>query len=348
MSGNIRNLKSFRLFNLSVIIPLLLLSISLAKAQGYGDRTGIGGGDNRNNSIQGRINFPSNQSGAALKVRLESPSSATLTTLSNSEGIFYFIGLYPGQYTVIIETGDEYEPVRETLSIDPEIVRVGAKTFNLMFDLRPKNSLKSKAGVISTSLAQVPKPALEQFKKALEARNKGNEKLAVEKFTEAVRLYPQFAEAYNELGILYLKTKELDKAEDSLRRTLQLNENNPTAQLNYGIVLLYQRKMFEAEKQLEKAVLADENAAAPHMYLGIALLGLNYYDYAEKEFLKAISLKDGEKLANAHRYLGGIYLNKKNYKQAADELEKYLELEPKAADADKARAIIKESREKTK
>ncbi len=106
--------------------------------------------------------------------------------------------------------------------------------------------------------------------------------------------------------------------------------------------------MYEAEKELEKAVLADESAAMPHMYLGIALLGLDYPEYAEKEFLKALSLKDDEKLAQAHRYLGGIYWRKGNYKQAIDELEKYLKFAPKAPDAEKVRATIEQLRAKLK
>ncbi|MBA3786170.1 MAG: hypothetical protein H0X15_11670 [Acidobacteria bacterium] len=106
--------------------------------------------------------------------------------------------------------------------------------------------------------------------------------------------------------------------------------------------------MYEAEKELEKAVLADETVATPHMYLGIALLGLDYPDYAEKEFLKSISLKDDEKIAQAHKYLGGIYWKKGNFKQAADELEKYVKFSPKAADAEKILATIKQLREKVK
>ncbi len=78
--------------------------------------------------------------------------------------------------------------------------------------------------VISASLANVPKPALEQFKKAAEAVRKKDTKLAIEKLNEAVKLYPQFAEAYSELGALYLRNGELNKAEEALRRTLQLNE----------------------------------------------------------------------------------------------------------------------------
>lgn len=325
----------------------LLLPVTIANGQGYGDRT-RSGGTGGVHSIQGRINFPSDKPAVSFRVRLESTNSATLTTVSNTEGIFYFSSLEPGLYTIIVETGDEYEPIREGLSIDREIVAGVTRTFNLMFDLRPKGVRRNTAGVINASLANVPKPALEQFKKAIEALKKDDAKLAAEKLEEAVRLYPQFSEAYSELGALYLRNGELSKAEEALRKTIQLSEKNPVAQLNYGIVLLNQRKMFEAEKQLEKVVLTDETAVAPHVYLGIALLGLEYPDFAEKEFLKAIDLKDDEKSAQAHRYLGGIYWKKGNYKLAAEHLEKYLKFVPKAPDSEKVLATIKELQRKSK
>ncbi len=328
-------------------LTLLLLSNVFVQAQGYGDRTG-NGGEYKNHAIQGRINFPSNQPGTALKVRLESPSSATLTTFSNSEGIFYFNGLYPGQYTVIVEADGQYESAQESLSIDTDSNRNMSQTYSMVIDLREKGSVRTKANVINASLARVPKSALDQFTKAIEAINKGDAKLATDKLNEAIKLYPQFAEAYSELGSLYLKNGNLSKAEETLRKSLQLNEKNALAQLNLGIVLLNQRKMYESEKELEKAVLADETMPIPHMYLGIALLGLNYPDYAEKEFLKAVSLNGSEKVAMAHRYLGGIYWKKENYKQAIIELENYLRLSPKASDSEKVRATIKQLQEKIK
>lgn len=347
MSKHIR--KMFFIPFSKVLLFAIFISILTAtvKSQTYGDRTGSGGTGGLH-SIQGRINFPSNQPATSFRVKLESTNSATLSTFTNAEGIFYFNNLEPSHYSIIIEAGEEYEAVRESITIEREILKSAARNYNLVIYLRPKGNNKDKTGVVNVSLASVPKPALEQFKKAIEAIGKNNTKLAIEKLNEAVKLHPQFAEAYSELGSLYLKTGDLSKAEEALKKTLQLNERNATAQLNYGIVLLNQRKMYEAEKQLEKAVLADETAATPHMYLGIALLGLNYPDYAEKEFLKAISLKNGEKLAQAHRYLGGIYWKKKNYKQAIEHLEKYLEFAPKAPDSEKVRATIQQLQEKTK
>lgn len=346
MSRNIRTAR-LSVFRFLAIATLLLSSAVFTKAQGYGDRTRTGG-TNGVHTIQGRINLPSNRPAASLKVRLESTNSATLTTLSNSEGVFYFSGLESGLYTIIIEPGDAYDSIRETVTIEREIINSISRTYNLMFDLREKGTLKNKPGVTSASLAKVPKPAREQFIKALEARDKGDVKSAIEKFNEAVRLYQPFTEAYAELGSLYLKTGEMDKAEDALKKALQLDEKNTNVKLNYGITLLKKNKMTEAEKFLREVAEADKTSATPYMYLGIALVGLSRFEEAEKEFLSAVSLKDDEKIARSHWYLGGIYWRKQNYKQAADELEKYLKLSPKAADADKARSLIQQLKEKTK
>jgi tetratricopeptide (TPR) repeat protein len=81
------------------------------------------------------------------------------------------------------------------------------------------------------------------------------------------------------------------------------------------------------------------------MYLGVTLIDLRRYDEAEKEFVRALSL-GGDSLSLPHYYLGGIYWQKRDYKRAADELEKYLKLSPKAPDAERTRAAIKELRGK--
>jgi regulator of sirC expression with transglutaminase-like and TPR domain len=54
----------------------------------------------------------------------------------------------------------------------------------------------------------------------------------------------------------------------------------------------------------------------------------------------------GQDLALAHKYLGGLYLSSNRSKDAADQLEKYLELDPKAPDAERIRGTIKDLRSK--
>jgi Tfp pilus assembly protein PilF len=59
-----------------------------------------------------------------------------------------------------------------------------------------------------------------------------------------------------------------------------------------------------------------------------------------------VILHGGENLALAHKYLGGVYMSTHKNKEAADELEKYLKLDPKAADAERIRGTIKDLRSK--
>ena len=54
----------------------------------------------------------------------------------------------------------------------------------------------------------------------------------------------------------------------------------------------------------------------------------------------------GDQVPYAHKYLGGLYWNRHEYKLAADELETYLKLVPDAPDAQRLRASIKEFRSK--
>jgi len=92
------------------------------------------------------------------------------------------------------------------------------------------------------------------------------------------------------------------------------------------------------------------------MYLGIALLttsrdektkqyDMTKYTEAQKELEVAASTGKDE-VGMAHRYLGGIYAGNRDYKRAADELETYLKLVPKAPDAERTKNAIKELRSK--
>jgi tetratricopeptide (TPR) repeat protein len=80
-----------------------------------------------------------------------------------------------------------------------------------------------------------------------------------------------------------------------------------------------------------------------HYYLGLTLVKLRKYDEAQAEMEAAIK-NGGENIALAHRTLGGLYVNSHRNKEAADELEKYLQLDPKAPDAEKIKGSIKQLR----
>ncbi|MEJ7711561.1 MAG: tetratricopeptide repeat protein [Pyrinomonadaceae bacterium] len=234
---------------------------------------------------------------------------------------------------------------RESVYIDRDKM---ARTVMVPIYLRRKASRPEvKAGVLDASLVNVPKQALEQYEKGLEAAQSADSKKSIEYLKSAIAIYQDFGAALNELGVQYLKIGQAEKAAEVLRSAVKLKPDSSPWCLNYGIALLNKNDFEGARQQLSEAIKKNDSSATAHMYLGIAFARLKKLDEAEAELARAVSLGRNE-VGMAHKYLGGIYWSKSQFKRAADELEKYLELTPKAPDAERIRGSIKELRAKSK
>jgi len=350
-SNTLANLQAFRASRL-IHSAILILSCALAaSAQGVGSSRGLSGGDG-NNTIQGRVNFPSGEqsNNKAIKLHLESNDSAGMSTVTDQDGVFRFNSLRPGNYAVVVDGGRDYESTREPVTIDP----IGnGRIVQVNIQLRPK------ADASNPAFAGVPQTALDFYQKGTAAAQKGNAKSAAEILGKAVAAYPNFPAALSELGLQYMKLGQMDKAGETLEALLKLKPSDAAAHLNLGIALynqgfafVNQQKLDEAQKKLDGAeahlrATIKLNSAGPtaHYYLALTLMKFRAFDEAQKELELAIS-NGGENLAQAHKYLGGLYMSAHRNKEAADELEKYLKLDPKAADAERIRGTIKDLRSK--
>lgn len=342
------------LYRYSVLLTLLVFSAAIAPAQSGGgiDSTGTGG----RHAISGRLIFPSGQrADYQLKVKLETNGEGDLTVLSDLNGTFSFRSLTAGTYTVVIE-GENFEPVREPVFIEPyntspapgvRLIPV-SRPITLQIYLRPKQQIaaRTRPGVVNAALASVPKAAVDLYDKGLEFVSQNERDKAIDQFKRAVELHPNFGLALNELGVQYMKKGELDKAEEALTKAFRLVPDSPDVGLNYGILLLQKKKFADAEAQLRDAVKKNETAYTAHLYFGITLIYVKKFEEAETELQKAVTL-GRDKASQAHYYLGGLYWQTGKNRQAADELEKFLKLEPKAPNADKLRGTIKELRNKS-
>lgn len=337
------------------LVLLVLVSCPAALAQaGVGSTRDIAGGTGGSNAIKGRVYAPSGRALAArIRIQLENSERGTMTTTTEDDGSFTFGGLLPGSYTIVVDAGKEYETLRENFYIDRGN---NGRSFTVPVYLRLKGGATGATGgaTANPALAGVPKAAADLYIKALESSSKNDSKKAIEHLNEAIALHPNFALALNELGTQYLRTGQAEKAAEALQKAVQLAPTEFLPHLNYGIALLNKKNFAEAETELRAALKINNEAPTAHMYLGVALINLsrdektkqydmNRYAEAQKEFETAAASGKPE-VAMAHRYLGGIYMGNKDYKRAADELELYLKLTPKAPDADKLKATIKDLR----
>jgi tetratricopeptide (TPR) repeat protein len=323
-------------------VLLLLVPLTIGHAQGVGAGRDLGG-TGGNHVITGRIYFPTQPTGdIRLSVRLESTSAPSLSTTTNADGVFRFSGLNTGYYTIIIDAGEQFEIFREQIDIERGN-NYSPRTIQIPIHLRLKDSGPRR--IIGT-VSAIPKAAAELYDKGLAAAKKGDHKKAIEQLNAAIALHPEFASALNELGEQHLMLGQPDKAAAALQSAIKIAPEEFLPHLNYGIVLLNQKKFVDAELHLREALKKNDAAFTAHLYLGITLINLKSYVEAEAELLKSIRI-GGSKASQGHYYLGGLYWRARDYPRAASQLEKYLELEPKAANADEVRATIKDLRTKS-
>jgi len=103
------------------------------------------------------------------------------------------------------------------------------------------------------------------------------------------------------------------------------------------------RKFAEAETELHHATDLSASSSLAHLYRGRVLISLQKYEEAEKELQRVISL-GGAHVPMAYRYLGALFKETGAKPRAIEALEKYLQLTPKAKDANEVREIIKQLR----
>lgn len=327
-----------RLPHLILTAALIVSSalVAMAQAPGSSRNGGLSSGEG-NIMLQGRIFFPSGQSasGRTIRVSLESVSNfgGGNTAVPDQDGVFRFNGLVPGDYTVVVDAGADFEKAREPVGI---YAGTSGKVVQVTVQLQPKISASNPL------FAGVPSNALNLYQKGLAAIKKNDSKAAVESLSAAVAAYPNFAIALNDLATQYMHLKQWDKAGETYDALIKLKPTDPAAHLNLGIVAYNQKKMEDAETHLRKALELKSTGPSAHYYLGLILVSTKRYGEAVPEFEAAIA-NGGENLALAHKYLGGLWMGSKP-KEAADELEKYLKLDPKAPDADKIKGTIKDLR----
>jgi Tfp pilus assembly protein PilF len=337
----------------SAMLFVILVSFTLSFPQRTSEtNSGMIGND----QIQGKVFFPpGDSSGARPVVKLQSLSSPEITAVTDQDNNFRFTHLRPELYTVIVEAGDGYEQARESVAVGfsgavPAQGNPGSYAIPFVYQvqiyLQPKrlNSTSAAANISRTAFANVPQPAQGLYQQALENARGGNHAKAIEQLRAAVAQAPKFSLAYSELAAEFLKVHQADEALKTLKEALATNPDDFTLRLNYGIALLNQKDFPAAQNELRVAAQQGHLPAARY-YLGLALINQQEFEEAKSEFESLI--KDGGyKPALAHKYLAGIYWRNKEYREAANELETYLKLEPKSPDAEKVRSTIKELRKK--
>jgi predicted O-linked N-acetylglucosamine transferase (SPINDLY family) len=115
--------------------------------------------------------------------------------------------------------------------------------------------------------------------------------VAINYHKKSVKINPDYAEGYNNLGIAFQKLGLFEEAVKNYKQTLKLKPDFSLAYNNLGVVLKSLNKLDEALLTSKKAIELDPRFADAHNNIGAILQDLGNYDEAYKFYKKAIKLK---------------------------------------------------------
>ena len=118
------------------------------------------------------------------------------------------------------------------------------------------------------------------------------------------------------LAVQNQQKNNLQIAEKLYKETLKTNPNHVDAYNNLGVILLRSGKPQKAKSCCEKAIEINPNYASAHNNLGNALNLLGEHQKAKSCYEKAIEIQPN--YAEAHNNLGNIFRKLKEFQKAAD------------------------------
>ena len=330
---------------------IALPAVFIVDAQSRTNTSGTGG----IHEIRGKIYLPSGKTmDSPVEVELQSISNfATLKVTTDREGTYSFRNLQPGNYTVIVKAGDQFEESREYTTIDTEATSRSTvpmpptpKVVTIPVYLQFKRGVILRNEVINAKWATIPKETLDHFKRGADLAQEGKAAEAEVELRKAVAISPSFAPAYTELAKLAFKNGKPDAAIEDCKTAIRYDDSDFDAHLNLGMAYMSLKKLDLAEPEFVNAAYIDRTAITPHYYLGIMYVMKNDLNIAQKAFETARDLNGGKSLPAIHRFLGRIYIKKDMEKEGLHELEIYIKLAPKAQDAEKVKKEISDLKAK--
>jgi predicted O-linked N-acetylglucosamine transferase (SPINDLY family) len=173
---------------------------------------------------------------------------------------------------------------------------------------------------------KVSEDAVSLYNTALVLKASGHLEAAVEKYAEAIRLKPDFVEAYYNKGNILRELNRSEEAIDSYKSAITFKPDFTMAYFNKGNAYNEIDKFDLALKCFNKAIELNQDYSEAHSNRGVILKHLKLFDEALASFNIAIALNPN--LAEAHYNRGSSLEKLKQLEAALESYEKAYELNP--------------------
>ena len=238
-----------------------------------------------------------------------------------------------------------YQPEIPTDACTVEIRLEGIRTKRATLHEGAVISLKrlgdGEGVAVPASSLQAPKPAVKAYGKGVDALRQGKWAEAEKQFQQAVSAYPEYAQAYSDLGEVLERQSKAGEAIAAYEKALALSPRylKPYAQLAH--LALAQGRNQDAIEITQRAIkLNPIDMPSVYYYNALANYELRQYAPAEESAKQAVELDVDKQMPRASFLLGTILEHKGDTAAAVKAFEGYVDQSPKPGDADEVKARI--------
>jgi tetratricopeptide (TPR) repeat protein len=197
---------------------------------------------------------------------------------TNDRGEATFLNVPLGNYHVSV-SGEGIQPtqsdsfeVDERKSTQSVLVRVRPAAGNV-------EATQSSGATVSANDLKVPQKASKEFDKATRLIAKQEWQKALDQLNKALAIYPSYAEAYNNLGVVYARLGDPSKEREALQKAIAADGHFAPALVNLARLEMKGQNFAAAETNLNQATAADPtNARSLALLAQVQLLDRHYED----------------------------------------------------------------------
>lgn len=188
---------------------------------------------------------------------------------------------------------------------------------------------------ISATSLQAPKDAKKAYEKGREQMRKKKSADAQKELEKAVQIYPKYAVAWHELGLLYEQQNNAEQARKAYGEALAADPKFVKPYMQLAGLSARENKWQEVADTTDRVLrLNPLDFPVAYFYNSVANLNLRKYDQAEKSAREAQKLDPQSRMPKINHVLGLILANKQQYGEAAEQLRNYIQRAPQAQDID--------------
>src|SRR5258706_3928788 len=278
----------------------------------------------------------------ALRVELLNGTAMYVDqAFTDDTGIARFFNMRPGAFRLKVTGMNVVESISGVFYIDPrenfhsEFLRVKYKPTH------DEEENTSRIGSVSAAELNITEKARQEFEKGTTAFDHDHVDEAKKRFKHATEIYPQYAAAWNSLGVIAMQAGDEKYGAELFAKAVVADPQFAPAHVNRAKTMFGRPDYRAAEDELTKAVSTDPNNVTALSLLATAQLQNHEYEQAVANARKVHALM--------HIGFGGVHLVAGNAlevlqrpAEAVEEYRLYVAETPNGPNTERYRARIQQ------